>query len=147
MRIIVVVIIRNILVMLNHTISALMAEWLRRLTRNQMASSRTGSSPADCDFVHIFVSKRKRVYRIVGAHLKHLSYVEFLFTAVMAEWLRRLTRNQMGSSRAGSNPADCDFVHIFELSVNASYDIRVCDQSEHFSYVDYPISAVMAESG
>ena len=27
--------------------------------------------------------------------------------AVVAEWLRRLTRNQMGSSRAGSNPADC----------------------------------------
>ena len=26
----------------------------------------------------------------------------------MAEWLRRLTRNQMVSSRAGSNPADCD---------------------------------------
>ena len=23
----------------------------------------------------------------------------------MAEWLRRLTRNQMGSARAGSNPA------------------------------------------
>ena len=28
--------------------------------------------------------------------------------AVMAEWLRRLTRNQMGSSRVGSNPADCE---------------------------------------
>ena len=25
----------------------------------------------------------------------------------MAEWLRRLTRNQMGSSRASSNLADC----------------------------------------
>ena len=24
--------------------------------------------------------------------------------AAMAEWLRRLTRNQMGSSRVGSNP-------------------------------------------
>ena len=29
--------------------------------------------------------------------------------AVVAEWLRRLTRNQMGSARAGSNPADCEF--------------------------------------
>ena len=28
--------------------------------------------------------------------------------AVMSEWLRRLTRNQLGSSRAGSNPAYCD---------------------------------------
>ena len=26
-------------------------------------------------------------------------------SAVMAEWLRRWTRNPMGSSRAGSNPA------------------------------------------
>ena len=25
----------------------------------------------------------------------------------MAEWLKRLTRNQMGSSRASSNLADC----------------------------------------
>ena len=28
-----------------------------------------------------------------------------IFVAVMAEWLRRLTRNQMGFPRAGSNPA------------------------------------------
>ena len=28
--------------------------------------------------------------------------------AVMAEWLRRWTRNPMGSSRAGSNPARSD---------------------------------------
>ena len=27
--------------------------------------------------------------------------------AVVAEWLRRLTRNQMGYARAGSNPAAC----------------------------------------
>ena len=27
-----------------------------------------------------------------------------LLIAAMAEWLRRLTRNQMGSSRVGSNP-------------------------------------------
>ena len=29
--------------------------------------------------------------------------------AVMAEWLRRLTRNQMGSSRVGSNPTRSGF--------------------------------------
>ena len=28
--------------------------------------------------------------------------------AAMAEWLRRLTRNQMGSSRVGSNPTRSD---------------------------------------
>ena len=30
--------------------------------------------------------------------------------AAMAEWLRRLTRNQMGSSRVGSNPTRSDVV-------------------------------------
>jgi hypothetical protein len=29
--------------------------------------------------------------------------------AVMSEWLRRLTRNQLGFARAGSNPADCEY--------------------------------------
>ena len=28
------------------------------------------------------------------------------FNVVVAEWLRRWTRNPLGSSRAGSNPAD-----------------------------------------
>ena len=29
--------------------------------------------------------------------------------ALVAEWLRRLTRNQMGSARTGSNPVQCEF--------------------------------------
>ena len=33
--------------------------------------------------------------------------------AVMSEWLRRLTRNQLGSARAGSNPADCGAFYFF----------------------------------
>lgn len=33
-----------------------------------------------------------------------------VFEAVMAEWLRRLTRNQMGFPRAGSNPAHSEGV-------------------------------------
>ena len=32
--------------------------------------------------------------------------------AVVAEWLRRLTRNQLGSARAGSNPADCELLFL-----------------------------------
>ena len=31
----------------------------------------------------------------------------------MAEWLRRWTRNPMGSARAGSNPAQCDGLPTF----------------------------------
>ena len=34
---------------------------------------------------------------------------------VMAEWLRRWTRNPMGFSRAGSNPAHDDF-YFFSLT-------------------------------
>ena len=32
---------------------------------------------------------------------------------VVAEWLRRWTRNPLGSPRAGSNPADYDRSYIF----------------------------------
>ena len=36
----------------------------------------------------------------------------------MAEWLRRWTRNPLGSARAGSNPADYDiFAFLFLLKV------------------------------
>ena len=37
------------------------------------------------------------------------------YEAVVAEWLRRLTRNQFPSGSAGSNPADCEHFsnHIF----------------------------------
>ncbi len=33
-----------------------------------------------------------------------VDWMEVNAQAAMAEWLRRLTRNQMGSSRVGSNP-------------------------------------------
>ena len=33
--------------------------------------------------------------------------------AVVAEWLRRLTRNQIPSGSVGSNPTDCGNVLIF----------------------------------
>ena len=35
-----------------------------------------------------------------------------VYAAVVAEWLRRLTRNQIPSGSAGSNPADCDTIFI-----------------------------------
>ena len=34
---------------------------------------------------------------------------------VMAEWLRRLTRNQMGSPRTGSNPVGCEFFFMLTI--------------------------------
>ena len=38
----------------------------------------------------------------------------------MAEWLRRLTRNQMGSPRAGSNPARDVFFLFFSFLLSLS---------------------------
>ena len=38
----------------------------------------------------------------------------FCNLAVVAEWLRRLTRNQIPSGSVGSNPTDCEehFLHV-----------------------------------
>ena len=75
-----------------------MAEWLRRLTRNQMGSSRVGSNPTCSEQFRSFEKKdnaeQDTLSSLAGQPL----------IAAMAEWLRRLTRNQMGSSRVGSNP-------------------------------------------
>ncbi len=37
----------------------------------------------------------------------NIAVLQSLYVAVVAEWLRRLTRNQIPSGSAGSNPADC----------------------------------------
>ena len=67
---------------------------------NEVGSSRTGSNPDDCEhFYYGAVNKSKQKHPLIGPHLFR--------RAVMAKWLRRLTRNQMGSSRAGSKP-DCE---------------------------------------
>ena len=38
-------------------------------------------------------------------------------TAVVAEWLRRLTRNQIPYGSAGSNPAGCVLVNFFYINI------------------------------
>ena len=51
--------------------------------------------------VYLNVTIKRVIECSTQPHLKaSLVYHE----AAMAEWLRRLTRNQMGSSRVGSNP-------------------------------------------
>ena len=57
----------------------------------------------------------------------------------MAEWLRRLTRNQLGFPRAGSNPADCEYFSfagyckrfLFELHVKCLQHIQNCNPTNY----------------
>ena len=57
--------------------------------------------------------------------------VQFDHKAVIAEWLSRLTRNQMGSSRAGSYPADC--VALFdEHSKNLVKCLKFATRAKEF---------------
>ena len=46
------------------------------------------------------------------------------YVAAMAEWLRRWTRNPMGSSRAGSNPARSGFTFSFLLFTQSFTSLR-----------------------
>ena len=94
--------------------SADVAERLRRLTRNQLGSPRAGSSPAVCEspillHLHIFFTFW---IAIIGTLLPHhkigSNSDKWRQDANVAEWLRRLTWNQLGSPRVGSNPAVCE---------------------------------------
>ena len=68
-------------------------------------------------------------------HTKYTCYLRTrILKAVVAEWLRRWTRNPLGSARAGSNPADCAcfalsdpvlrFKYLCGFSRNASTNSR-----------------------
>ena len=79
----------------------IMAEWLRRQTRNLVGSALVGSNPADVvGFLFWFF-----VLCVVSRPRSHIAF------GIMAEWLRRQTRNLVGSAHVGSNPADV--VHLF----------------------------------
>ena len=54
----------------------------------------------------------------------------------MAEWLRRLTRNQLGSPRVGSNPADCVFFLILFNLLWILLNVNIC-WIIHRSYADW----------
>ena len=47
------------------------------------------------------------------------SYKFIIFIkAVVAEWLRRLTRNQIPSGSVGSNPTDCELLKKILLDIS-----------------------------
>ena len=80
--------------------------------------------------------RRSRYIAIQIFILFNLISVETRHVAAMAEWLRRWTRNPMGSSRAGSNPARSGFT-FYTKSLRQSfntYDERdFCSISEKYA--------------
>ncbi len=46
---------------------------------------------------------------------KPAKYEQINNKAVVAEWLRRLTRNQIPSGSVGSNPTDCETFYSFHI--------------------------------
>ena len=63
------------------------------------------------------ISSRFNVVTSTQCHWEVASTVEYLALpeAVVAEWLRRLTRNQIPSGSVGSNPTDCEYFFFFSL--------------------------------
>ncbi|CAK8671311.1 unnamed protein product [Clavelina lepadiformis] len=80
--------------------TVVVAEWLRRQSRNLLGPARVGSNPADNADI---------TFAISYGYLEMWYFNYFIYalcTVVVAEWLRRQTRNLLGSARLGSNPAD-----------------------------------------
>ena len=68
--------------------------------------------------------KETRSFEYLNFPAKVFSVLPGLYTirVVVAEWLRRWTRNPLGSPRAGSNPADYVEGIIFIFSITYFYD-------------------------
>ena len=52
---------------------------------------------------------------MISADVAVTKFGILLKEAVVAEWLRRLTRNQFPSGSIGSNPTDCETFSAFQL--------------------------------
>ena len=65
------------------------------------------------------ISERKGAVDIFFANC----FVEGNVCAVVAEWLRRLTRNQLGSARTGSNPVHCEKARSCFFSFATSFKV------------------------
>ena len=57
------------------------------------------------EFVEIKIHRNKMIYILNVNRVLYKYYYSQLVQADVAEWLRRLTRNQLGFARVGSNPA------------------------------------------
>ena len=78
-----------------------------------MGSSRVGSSPTrSVKALHSLLQEKAEENQRKKSN-RSLIDAEVKGWAAMAEWLRRLTRNQMGSSRVGSNPTCSELIMGF----------------------------------
>ncbi|CAK8691503.1 unnamed protein product [Clavelina lepadiformis] len=105
------------------------AEWLRRQTRNLLGTARVGSNPADNAYITFAIS--------YGYSEKwYFNYFIYaLSTIVVAEWLRRQARNLLGPARVGSNPADNADI-TFAISYGYS-------EKWYFNYFIYALSTIV----
>ncbi|CAK8680019.1 unnamed protein product [Clavelina lepadiformis] len=109
--------------------TVVVAEWLWRQTRNLLGPARVGSNPADNADI---------TFAISYGYSEMCDFIYFIYaisTVVVAEWLRRQTRNLLGPARVGSNPADNADI-TFAISYGYS---EMCD----FIYFIYALSTVV----
>ena len=95
-----------------HTVKLILRfPWRRILQIHKWHCNETN----DCSKQNAFSPSTLLLSYLQETNLKSNKIVN-LQEAVVAEWLRRLTRNQLGYARAGSNPADCErfwFLNVY----------------------------------
>ncbi|CAK8677452.1 unnamed protein product [Clavelina lepadiformis] len=109
--------------------TVVVAEWLRRQTRNLLGPARVGSNPADNADITFAISYG------YSEMCDFNNFIYALSTVVVAEWLRRQTRNLLDPARVGSNPADNADI-TFAISYGYS---EMC----HFNNFIYALSKVV----
>lgn len=71
----------------NTKVVALMAEWLRRWTRNPMGSARAGSNPAQCECQPFFFFPSSQLSTFFSLHIHHYTKTCF-FSEIILTYLK-----------------------------------------------------------
>ncbi len=86
---------------------AVVAEWFRRLARNQYPPGSVGSNPTNC-WSFIFHQMDRHIEESDWTFANKLQCIQLAYVkAVVAEWLRWLAQNKFSSGSIGSNPTNC----------------------------------------
>ena len=122
--------------------------FVNKITVKYMAKKRKLKSGEQVIASHLWIAGRHIACwilpRLPRQRNKNVFNSEWSRVAAMAEWLRRWTRNPMGSSRAGSNPARSDqcsflsdrklsFYIIFLIVVINCKKIKQCQSDNHLA--------------